>query len=234
MKFYNAKLRIQHRDDVRQSNDPLQNRSVRQIMETIYMQKEWGGDKQDFYSGQGSHLPKIVDPYVRKINQFLSTFTPKLSVCDLGCGDFNVGKQLVDASEQFIGIDVVADLIHRNKALFKHPKVQFMNLDMIADDLPVADCVLVRQVLQHLSNEQIGSILKKLKKYKYVIVTEHLPKDDFVANLDKKTDASIRLFENSGVVLTESPFDLRPLKQRSLIQIHLKKGQIDTTLYQNF
>ncbi|HEA20235.1 MAG TPA: class I SAM-dependent methyltransferase [Pricia antarctica] len=221
-------------DDARQGNAVNHNRSVRQIMETIYMQKEWGGVKQEFYSGQGSHLPKIVDPYVRKINQFLNAFTPKLRVCDLGCGDFNVGKQLVKASVQYIGVDIVADLIVRNKTLFKRPNLEFMTLDIISDDLPEADCVLVRQVLQHLSNEQIGFIIKKLKKFKYMIVTEHLPKGDFVANMDKKTDASIRLFENSGVVLTESPFDLSPLKQRSLIQIHLKKGQIETTLYQNF
>ena len=208
-------------------------RSLRQLMETIYEQKEWGGN-DDFYSGQGSHLPKIVDPYVGKILEFLNAFTPKLSVCDLGCGDFNVGKQLVGAASKYFAIDIVPRLIARNKARFRHPNLEFQCLDATDDAMPIADCVLVRQVLQHLSNRHIISIIEKLQQFKYAIVTEHLPKGSFIANSDKRTDAYIRLFDNSGVVLTAPPFNLNPLKQRELIQVHLKKGQIVTTLYQNF
>jgi len=218
----------------RQDDDTGHNNAVRHIMETIYKQKDWGGDGPDFYSGQGSHLPKIVDPYLRKILQFLNGFAPKLSVCDLGCGDFNVGKQLVDASSKYIAVDIVPELIARNKALFKHPNLEFVCLNIIDDVLPMADCVLVRQVFQHLSNEQIASVANKLKKFKYVIVTEHLPKGDFIPNMDKQTDADIRLSKNSGVVLTAPPFNFKPLKRRELIQVHIKKGQIVTTLYQNF
>lgn len=221
-------------DKVPQDDDTAQNWSVGQIMETIYKQKDWGGEGQDFYSGLGSQLPKIVDPYIRKILQFLDAFDPKLTVCDLGCGDFNVGNQLVGASSKYIALDIVPELIARNKALFKHPNLEFGCLNIIDDALPMADCVLVRQVFQHLSNQRIAKVVDKLQKFKYVIVTEHLPKGDFVPNIDKETDAYIRLCKNSGVVLTAPPFNLSPMKQRELIQVHIKMGQIVTTLYQNF
>ena len=45
------------------------------------------------------------------------------------------------------------------------------------------------------------------KPYKYLIVTEHLPKGRFDVNLDKKSGKSIRLFVNrSGVILHKPPF----------------------------
>jgi len=131
-------------------------------------------------------------------------------------------------------VDIVPELIARNKALFRHPNLEFGCLNIIEDALPTADCVLVRQVFQHLSNEQIAAVANKLNTFKYFIVTEHVPKGDFVPNIDKETDAYIRLAKNSGVVLTAPPFSFKPLKQRELIQVHLKKGQIVTTLYQNF
>lgn len=220
--------------EVPRDKDATDNNSSREIMETIYKKKVWGGREHDFYSGQGSHLPKIVDPYTRKIIQFLDSFDPKLTVCDLGCGDFNVGSRLVDSTTKYIAVDIVPKLIARNKVHFKDSKLQFSCLNIVTDDLPMADCVLVRQVLQHLSNDKIELVLDKLKKFKYLIVTEHVPKGDFVPNLDKRTGADIRLSQNSGVVLTEPPFSLAPMKQRELIQVHIKKGQFVTTLYQNF
>ncbi len=221
-------------NEVQPDEDFQEDSATQEVMGTIYKKKAWGGRKHDFYSGLGSHLSKIVDPYVKKMLQFLGAFDPKLTICDLGCGDFNVGNRLVDYSAKYIGVDIVPELIARNKERFKDPKLEFRCLNIVTEDLPMADCILVRQVLQHLSNDEIVLVVDKLKKYKYLIVTEHLPKGDFIPNLNKRTGANIRLSENSGVVLTASPFNFKPMKQREMLQVHIKKGQIVTTLYQNF
>lgn len=221
-------------NEVRPDEEATENSSTQEVMDSIYKKKVWGGRKYDFYSGQGSHLPKIVDPYVRKMVQFLGAFDPKLTVCDLGCGDFNVGKRLVDSAVKYTGVDIVPELITRNKERFKDSKLEFSCRNIVTDDLPMSDCILVRQVLQHLSNDEIVPVIGKLKKFKYIVVTEHLPKGDFVPNLDKRTGADIRLSRNSGVVLTAPPFNYTPMKQREMIQVHIKKGQVVTTLYQNF
>src|SRR5690554_7302135 len=64
-------------------------------MEQVYEMKLWGDNNTDFYSGIGSHSPELVNPYIEVVSSFLKSFDHPLIVCDLGCGDFNVGKELV-------------------------------------------------------------------------------------------------------------------------------------------
>ncbi len=204
----------------------------KQVMQKIYSEKEWGGKKYDFYSGFGSHSKKVVKPYVRGVKKFLNSNGSKLTVCDLGCGDFNVGHQLIDCAEKYLAFDVVEELIERNKRKFKNKKLIFGCIDIVEDELPKADCVLIRQVLQHMSNDNIKKVVPKLNAFKYAIITEHLPKKEFVPNLDKVTGASIRLSRNSGVVLHEAPFMLESKNRQEMLRIKYNKGVIVTTLYQ--
>lgn len=238
MNFSKIKAKIWRRGSSKHSQvGPEDNREeeiqgANEIMGRIYKHKLWGGKKYDYYSGFGSHSKKVVKPYVKTIGGFLKTHEKQLAVCDLGCGDFNVGNQLVEFSESYIGVDVVPDLVERNKKQFQNSKLSFTCLDIINDDLPFADCVLVRQVLQHLSNSDILKLAAKLQKYSFAIVTEHLPKKKFVPNLDKLTGANIRLSNNSGVVLHEAPFSIPAKQKEELLRIKYNKGLIVTTLYQ--
>ncbi|GMN09980.1 class I SAM-dependent methyltransferase [Croceitalea sp. MTPC9] len=204
---------------------------IKKVMSEVYSKKKWGGSKYDFYSGFGSHSKKVVKPYVKTISEFLNSHSNSLLVCDLGCGDFNVGSQLVKFSKEYIGVDVVEELIERNKKLFTDEKLSFQCLNIVEESLPKTDCILVRQVLQHLSNNDIKKVVEKFKAYKYVIVTEHLPKRTFMANLDKITGANIRLSRNSGVVLHENPFNIAAKSREELLRIKYNKGIIVTTLY---
>ncbi|KQC31791.1 SAM-dependent methyltransferase [Flagellimonas eckloniae] len=203
-------------------------------MSEIYEKKRWGGRQKDFYSGSGSHSRKVVQPYIKTISSFLKDYEDGLIVCDLGCGDFNVGKNLVSYSKRYIGIDIVDDLIERNKKLFVSEQLEFHCLNIVTDNLPKGDCILVRQVFQHLSNEEIKKVVKKIEKFKHIIVTEHIPKGEFVANAEKSTGAGIRLSNNSGVVLTEPPFNMNPERSTELLRIKYRKALIVTTHYQNF
>lgn len=209
-------------------------RSTKKVMSEIYEKKRWGGRQKDFYSGSGSHSRKVVQPYIKTIYSFLKDYEDGLIVCDLGCGDFNVGKNLVPYSKRYMGIDIVDDLIERNKKLFVSEKLEFHCLNIVTDNLPKGDCILVRQVFQHLSNEEIKKVVKKIEKFKHIIVTEHIPKGEFVANAEKSTGAGIRLSNNSGVVLTEPPFNMNPERSTELLRIKYRKALIVTTHYQNF
>jgi len=88
--------------------------------------------------------------------------------------------------------------------------VKFISLDIVEDDLPDGDICFLRQVLQHLSNAQISKILPKLKMYNVCFVTEHYPTDNpaIVPNKDIVHGGGIRPYENSGVYLDESPFNV--------------------------
>ena len=120
------------------------------VMTQIYDMKLWGGKAFDFYSGAGSHNPTIINPYLNALTTFLESFSTPLVVCDLGCGDFNIGSQLAKFTKKYIAIDIVEELIIRNKKLYKEDNLEFYCLDIAKDELPPGDCIIIRQVLQHL------------------------------------------------------------------------------------
>ncbi|GGX15677.1 class I SAM-dependent methyltransferase [Aquimarina muelleri] len=209
---------------------------TRDAMEQVYSMKLWGDNESDFYSGIGSHHPDIVNPYIDVLTSFLTSFTPPLVVCDLGCGDFNIGEKLVKHTEKYIAVDIVKDLINYNKKKFKEENLEFYCLDIAVDDLPSGDCVLLRQVLQHLSNSEVQSIVNKLTDFKYVILTEHLPEGDFIPNKDIISGQGIRLKKQSGLDLLVKPFSFKVKEEKQLLSVTLNncKGVILTTIYKVF
>jgi hypothetical protein len=221
------------------STIPLKNKTpwpTKEVMIQIYQLNLWGGKEYEFYSGDGSHDITIIEPYQEVVIRFLQSFDEPLIVCDLGCGDFNVGKKFVSFTKKYIGVDIVPDLIERNKNRFQAENLSFQCLDLATDELPKGDCAIIRQVLQHLSNHEIQKILQKLSAYQYVILTEHLPSGDFIPNKDKIASQGIRLKQQSGINLIESPFYWDVLSSKELLSIELApgKGKIITTLYNVF
>ncbi|PKD44478.1 SAM-dependent methyltransferase [Rhodohalobacter barkolensis] len=202
-------------------------------MAQIYENNLWGEGQSGFYSGIGSHHPELVDPYVEAISSFLSSFDSPLVVCDLGCGDFNIGKELVKHTRKYIAVDIVEELIEYNRKTFKEESVEFRCLDIATDDLPKGDCVLLRQVLQHLSNREINQVADNLYNYKYVILTEHLPEGEFTPNIDIISGQGIRLKKKSGVDLLAPPFNLKIKGEKKLLSQPAREseGVIVTTLY---
>jgi len=209
---------------------------TQKAMEQVYDMNLWGKSEAAFYSGEGSHLPEIVNPYIEAVNSFLSSFETSLTVCDLGCGDFNIGKKLLAQTKQYIAIDIVPKLIVYNQEKFQQENLSFHCLDIAKDNLPQADCAIIRQVLQHLSNSEIKSVVNQLNKYKYVILTEHLPAGEFIPNKDIISGQGIRIKKKSGVDLLAAPFHLSVQKSMELLSINLanNKGIIKTILFEIF
>ncbi|SEK81268.1 Methyltransferase domain-containing protein [Maribacter orientalis] len=209
---------------------------TKDAMEQVYAMQLWGDDTSNFYSGDGSHHPEIIEPYIEVVTSFLKSFEQPMSVCDLGCGDFNVGKELVKYAEKYVAVDIVEDLIAYNKKKFKHDNLEFQCLDIAVDNLPFANCVLLRQVLQHISNAEIRTIVHKLTAFEYVILTEHLPEGEFIPNKDIISGQGIRLKKQSGVNLLAPPFNFKVKEQKHVLSsVALgQKGVIVTTIYKVF
>jgi len=208
---------------------------TKKAMEQVYELNLWGG-KEEFYSGEGSHSPEIKNPYINAVKLFLTSFSEKQIVCDLGCGDFNIGKELVKYTQKYIAVDIAENIIERNKNVFKNENLEFHCLDIATDKLPKGDCVILRQVLQHLSNEEIQQILNKMSDFKYVILTEHIPNGNFEANKNIIAGQGIRLKKHSGVNVMASPFYFKVKAEKELLSLILEndKGVIVTTLYTIF
>jgi hypothetical protein len=173
-----------------------------------------------------------VEPYVHNVLAFLTGLGHRPIVVEVGCGDFFVGNRLVEACERYVACDIVASLIERNRQHFDHPRLRFEVLDAVKDPLPSGDVLIVRQVLQHLSNADIAQIVPKLTAYRRLIITEHLPGTKaFTPNLDKPTGFDTRLNRSSGVDLTAPPFGLAPASAAVLCEVPEQVGIVRTIVY---
>ncbi len=207
---------------------------TKDAMAQIYEKNLWGGTESGFYSGLGSHDPETVISYIALVSDFLQTFESPPIVCDLGCGDFNIGKELLKYSGKYIAVDIVPELIVYNKKEFRADHLEFHALDIAKDVLPSGDCAILRQVLQHLSNAEIQRVVEKLYDFKYVILTEHLPQGDFEPNKDIISGQGIRLKKQSGVQLSAPPFYFKVKEEKQLLSVPAPgfKGLLVTTLYE--
>jgi SAM-dependent methyltransferase len=199
---------------------------TRETFERIYAENLWGGDAGEFSSGSGSSDP-VTGPYVACVRRFIEEHAIR-DVADLGCGDFQVGRRLLAPGLRYVGVDVVRPLIERNQARYAGEGVRFEARDLVRDALPAGELALIRQVLQHLSNDEIARILENTKPYRYLLVTEHVPLgDDVRPNLDKPHGPDTRLYDRSGVFLDLPPFSLRT---RVLLETELAPGEVLRTV----
>ena len=195
--------------------DRLVNRSAqdqrdrrRRTFQSIYSRGLWGKDDN----------PAAADVYVCQMSVLLEHHAKQLgrslAVVDLGCGDFRIGKALIERlpTLSYIGCDIVPELIAYNAERYSSSRVHFQTLDAVCDPLPEADVCLVRQVFQHLTNNDILSVLAHMP-YPCVYVSEGQPfRRVGPVNPDKVVGASVRFDwrtgRGRGVELNQPPFDL--------------------------
>lgn len=176
----------------------------------IYYGRSWGpgfGDHARFFSGGGSHTPSLTEPYIELVIKLLSQ-QPRTHVVDIGCGDFAIGRRIAPACQRYVGVDIVPALIADLKSRFANDNISFVTLDAVSESLPEGNICLIRQVLQHLSNQDILKVLEKLNQFDLLVITEHLPNNPESAdfNRDIESGAGIRLGLNSGVYVDKPPF----------------------------
>ena len=169
------------------------------------------------------------------MKSFFISFEKKANIVDLGCGDFFIGSLLTEFVNKYIAVHIVDELIDFNKKKYNNLNVDFQCLDITHDNLPVGNIVIVREVFQHLSNQNIKTVLDKIKiQYKYLIITEVLPIiKNFKANKEFPNGPDTRLSLLSGIILTSPPFNLIVKKHRTLLEIYRKKenSNLRTELY---
>jgi SAM-dependent methyltransferase len=181
-------------------------RPVKEVFREIYARNTWGGGSGELCSGSGS-AEEFAIPYAETIRRFVEKHALR-TVVDLGCGDFSVGRLIASTGVRYLGVDVVDEVVRQNRDRHGASGVDFVCLDITKDDLPEGDLCLIRQVLQHLSNGEILAVLDRIRRYPFVIVTEHLPPEGAAVrpNLDKPHGADTRILDDSGVFLEKEPF----------------------------
>ena len=165
-----------------------------------------------------------MDPSVLKVSLALSSeLLPALvrelevtSVLDVPCGDFFWMQHVDLAGIEYLGGDIVPDLIEANRRAHARPGVAFQIIDLISGPVPKADLVFMRDCLVHLSNDHVRAALANIAKSGSTwLLTTTFPNG--AANEDILTG------EWRALDLTKPPFELpQPERLFAEGQAHLK------------
>jgi len=141
---------------------------VQERFETIYAQNIWGSG-----SGEGS-LPTRTKGYARFLQHFIRD-NRITSVVDLGCGDWQFSRFIDWSGVRYHGFDIARPVIEENRRLYARVRVDFDVSPEQFDQLPDADLLIVKDVLQHWSNAAIERFLPTLKRYPFALLTNCTP-----------------------------------------------------------
>jgi hypothetical protein len=126
----------------------------------VFLKNAFGGDTS--LSGRGSDLDQT-----RRIQEEL----PKLlhnynvtSLIDLPCGDQNWISKVSLGNVNYIGADIVTELILENNRSYGSRTRTYIDLDITREIPPRADLILCRDLLVHLNTQQIYKALSNMKR----------------------------------------------------------------------
>jgi len=139
------------------------------IFQFIYEKNKWSSHES--VSGLGSELQSTLE--VRKELPVIISSYKIRSMLDIPCGDYYWLKDLELNIENYIGADIIKELIETNILKFEKNKTHFTVLDIKNNSLPTVDLVFVRDLFIHFSFQDIYSSLANIKKSgsKYLLTT---------------------------------------------------------------
>jgi hypothetical protein len=143
--------------------------SIKDIFTEIYRQNTWGSEETR--SGPASSLERTAE-----IRESLSKLFQDLqiqSLLDCGCGDWNWMKTVNLSGIQYMGVDIVDQLVTTLQNQFTADSVFFQQMDCTVDPPETADLWLARDFCSVLNFQQILHFFQRFleSKSKYIALT---------------------------------------------------------------
>ncbi len=165
--------------------------------DAIYDEESWGNG-----SGPGSH-PNWTIEYRSFLEKFIRMNNVR-SIVDVGCGDWQFSRFLNLDGISYHGFDVVERLIDANTKRHGSKSIRF---DVMPEDpaqLPQADLLLMKDVLQHLPDADIFRFRDTVfQRYRFALLTNSFEKIDAYRNVDLSRPGEFRCLD-----LTAAPYDM--------------------------
>ena len=123
------------------------------IFSKIYESGMWGGDGSAAFSGLGSR-GELLSSTVDAVNMLIADSNAS-SILDIGCGDGEFVSELLRRNvslKHYCAIDVSRQALTVAKQKTADFRAHFEVMDASSAAFEYYDLVLIRQVLQHLSN----------------------------------------------------------------------------------
>jgi SAM-dependent methyltransferase len=142
----------------------METESLETCFSEIYAHNQWG-----FQSGVGS-LPINALEYSTFIQNFMARNQVR-TVVDYGCGSWQFSRFIDWTAVNYLGLDVVPALIDHHNKNFAQPNISFKQYAW-NDDIPTGDLLLCKDVLQHLPNTMVATLLDRFRqRFKFMLIT---------------------------------------------------------------
>jgi SAM-dependent methyltransferase len=143
--------------------------NYKDIFSNIY--DNYGFGSLESRSGPGSTLDE-TKKLRESIKKIIKDKNIK-SVVDIPCGDFNWMKEIVFNFESYIGGDIVKKAIEENNERYSNSRIKFIEFDIVNDEIPNGDLLIVRDIIGHFPIDDGIKILKNIlnSKCKYLLST---------------------------------------------------------------
>ena len=193
-----------------------------QTFNRIYTEGVWGRD----VAGKGTSGTGSTLEITREYRAYLQDFIRKnrvTSVVDAGSGDWSFSSTIDWAGASYLGVDIASDVIEAVREKHEKRNVKFRVGD-ITGELPGADLLISKDVLQHLPNELVHKFIRnnlRKGKYKWALLTN----DRGSGNLDtipggyRAIDLAAPPFEVRGLVDLPINFGGEVTKITSLLDL---------------
>lgn len=158
------------------NGDQYEGKDTKEIFQDIYQKHTWNIKTHDSVSGEGSNAAQT-----HRLRNELPLLLRKLNIqtlLDIPCGDFHWMQQVDLKPTQYIGADIVPQLVQRNEQLYADEQRHFVLADLTSDALPKADLIFCRDCLVHLSLADILLAMDNIRASDatYLMVT-HFPEE---------------------------------------------------------
>ncbi len=183
------------------------------VFDEIYESGVWGRNE----SGQGSSGEGSTEQVTRAYRAFLENLIREErigSVVDAGCGDWEFSQYIDWGEASYLGIDVSSVVLKRVDTLYAGPKIRFQQGSLV-EELPPADLLIVKDVLQHLTNQDILQFIRanlRPERYRIAVLTNDRDAR-YSANNEQIPRGGYR-----GLDLSRTPFKLEGLEDHQLFE----------------
>jgi hypothetical protein len=130
-----------------------------EVFREIYSRNAWRGIESVSGPGSDSTQTRLIEERLPELWQQYGV----RRLVDVPCGDFRWMKRVVSHLSDYLGLDVVVDLIAHN-AEYESAHIKFLHADIISSPIPRADMILCRDCLVHLPLRAIQLAIENVKR----------------------------------------------------------------------
>jgi len=187
------------------------NKSIlkKKIFTSIYKSNHWVQDDDILpienisVSGHGSNINTEQFYNLEKnLNKLIESYNIE-SILDMPCGDFLWMKEILKNKKiNYLGIDIVEELIRKNKSKFKNNNIEFETHDIVTFSSKRSfDLIIVRDLFIHIDNSDILKILDNIKHldFKYIALNSY----------ENQINQNVTIGKHRKINLLAHPFNLK-------------------------